>query len=426
MAVRYLHDILISGEENEEKSKAIAYLLGEIRLSAPDYPDDPGPDVIPYFLGLIPTRACNGACVYCDFLGPGEATEKMDYGTATAAIDWMINHLVEIGENKLEVHFFGGEPLFAPDIVSVAVHHARMLADRNGLGLHFEVSTNGLVSDLTTRFVTEHFHAVVLSLDGPEDIQNRQRPMPNGQGSFRQTVRFAEKVSTSSAQLCLRACISQENVNRMPEITEWFCESFQPSLINFENLKSTSNADQAGIWEPDPYQFARQFSSSLDIAEKYGIELIHSSLSTGSPQYSSCPVGKDTLIVSPDGVINSCYLLPSRWEDRGMDLSVGKVVSGNLKVEIEKIRQLRELVRTKPRCSSCFCQWTCAGGCHVDVTYPGSDREYDNYCKQTRILGAIRLLREMNQQDVLQDFLKDDQQLREFSMLGSDKLEDWS
>jgi len=426
MAVQYLFDILISGERDEEKTRAIAYLLDDIRSSPPEYPETPGENVFPYFLGLIPTRTCNGACVYCDFIPPGKDNKNMDYHTATTAIDWMANRMVEINKNELDIHFFGGEPLFTPDIVSVAVHYARMLADRNGLYPHFEVSTSGLVSDRTTRFVTEHIHAVVLSLDGPEDIQDRQRPLPNGKGSFKQTVRFAEKVSSSNAELYLRACISSENVHRMPEITEWFCHSFQPSLINFENLKSTPVSDQAGIREPDPYLFARQFSISLNIAEKFGIELINSSLSTDIPQYSSCPVGKDTLIVSPDGVINSCYLLPSRWEERGLDLSVGKIESGEMHVDLEKIMELRELVKNKPRCSSCFCQWTCAGGCHVDVTYPGSANAYDNYCKQTRILGVIKLLRNLNQHDVLESFLKDDQELKDFSMQESDKLTDWS
>jgi uncharacterized protein len=426
MAVQYLYDILIRGEDDESKTKPIKHLLDEIKSSSPAPPDTLGKDISPYFLGLIPTRACNGACIYCDFIPPDKGNKNMDYPVATAAIDWMAGRIAEIGKQELDIHFFGGEPLFAPDIVSVAVHYARMTADRKGLVPHFEVSTSGLVSDQTTRFVTEHIDAVVLSLDGPEDIQNRQRPLPNGKGSFKKTVRFAEKVSTSNAELCLRTCISNENVERMPEITEWFCQTFQPSLINFERLKSTPGSISKGIREPDPYHFARQFSHSVDIAEKYGIELINSSLSTDIPQYSSCPVGKDTVIVSPDGGVHSCYLLPARWEEKGLDLSVGMIDSGKMNIDMEKMMQLREMVKDKPRCVTCFCRWTCAGGCHVDVTYPGSDRAFDDYCKQTRILGAMRLLRNLDQRDVLQKFLEDDEQIMSFSMRDSDKLRDWS
>jgi uncharacterized protein len=426
MAVQYLFDILIREEKDETKTIAIDHLLDDIVSTAPTYPEDPGENVFPYFLGLIPTRACNGACVYCDFIPAGKENENMEYLHVTTAIDWMVNRMVEANKNELDIHFFGGEPLIRPDIVSVAVHHARMLADIKGLEPHFEVSTNGLVPDRTTRFVMEHMHAVVLSLDGPEDIQDRQRPLPDGKGSFEQTVRFAEKVSFSNAALYLRTCISSENVDRMPEITEWFCRSFQPSLINFENLKNTPVSDQAGLRVPDPYHFARQFSMALDIAERYGIEIINSSLSTDIPQHSSCPVGKDTLIVSPDGVINSCYLLPSRWEERGLDLSVGRIESGKMLVDLEKIKQLRDMVKNKPRCSACFCRWTCAGGCHVDVTYPDSDDAYDDYCKQTRILGVIKLLRELNQHDLLESFLQENQPLMDFAMQESDQLIDWS
>jgi radical SAM protein with 4Fe4S-binding SPASM domain len=211
----------------------------------------------------------------------------------------------------------------------------------------------------------------------------------------------------------------------MPEITEWFCNTFQPSIINFENLKSNRKSEGAGIFEPDPILFARQYYRSLSIAEDYGVELVNSAIISDHPQYSSCPVGKDTLIINPDGMISSCYLFPWRWQEKSLDLSVGIIKGREMKVSHSEIIRLREMVKDKPRCSSCFCRWTCAGGCHVDITYPGSDKVYDNFCKQTRILGIIKILRRLNQNDLLDLFLQNDQQIEYISMRRSDKLQDW-
>ena len=425
-AVQYLYDYLIKKEVNPGKQKAIDFLLKAVQNSAILMPSEPKDNPDPYFLGLIPTRTCNGACLYCGFENDGKSNKKMSYQMIIAAIDWMANRMKQLDKKRLEIHFFGGEPLCAPDIVSVAVHYARMIADQNDLIPYFEISTNGFVYERTTRFITDFFNSVVLSLDGPEDIQNIQRPMRNEQNSFELAVRFAKTVSESNTELFLRACISSANVNRMPDIAEWFCNTIKPSMINFERLKSSKKSEDAGLFEPDPYLFAKQFYRSLQVGDRYGVDIVNSSSVSEIPQFSSCPVGKDTLIVTPEGKINSCYLFPWRWEERGLDLSVGEIKKGIMKISPERMIKLRATVKEKPRCTSCFCKWICAGGCHVDVTYPGSIAFYDNYCKQTRILGVIKLLRKINQHQLLEAFLGDDQQLENFSMQRSDRLVDWT
>jgi uncharacterized protein len=426
ITVLYLTETLYKNNSDYDIQNAIGFLLKDIYETPPHYPEYPSDIPDPYFLGIIPTRTCSGDCIYCDFDTRTKNNKNMDYQTTIAAIDWMANRMEELHKERLEIHFFGGEPLFAPDIVSVAVHYTKMIANKKGLIPLFEVSTNGLVSDETARFVTEHFHTVVLSLDGPEEIHNLQRPMQNRENSFKLAARFAKKVSQSNSILCLRACISTINVDRMSEITEWFCNTFNPSIIDFENLKSNKKSNLTGVHEPDPVLFAIQYNKSLSIAEKYGVELVNSSIISDQPQYSSCPVGKDTLIVTPEGKICSCYLFPWRWEKKGLDLFVGEIKAGEMQVLPDRILHLRETIKEKPRCSSCFCRWTCAGGCHVDVTYPGAGLEYNNFCRQTRILTIIKILRSLNQREILDTFLQDQQQLINFSMRKSDKLKDWS
>lgn len=425
ITVQYLYDILFGNNPDSDKQTALGYLLKHISETSPHYPEDPSDIPDPYFLGIIPTRTCNCNCIYCDFDSGRKSSKKMNYHTAVTAIEWMAGRMKELKKERLEIHFFGGEPLFAPDVVNTAVHYAKTAADEKGLIPLFEVSTNGLVPDEVTRFVIEHFNSVVLSLDGPEEIHNLQRPMRKPGNSFKSAVRFAERVSKSDSRLCLRACISSVNVDRMPEITEWFCDNFNPSTIDFENLKSNQLSERMGIYEPDPCRFAIQFNKSLSLAEKYGVELVNSAIVSDQPQYSSCPVGKDTIIVSPDGVLYSCYLIPERWKEKNMDLSVGELKDGKIRISRERIMYLRKIVKEKPRCTSCFCRWTCAGGCHVDVTFPGSELKYDNYCIQTRILGIIKLLRSLNQQEMLENILIDDQKLKRIYMLTSDKLQDW-
>ena len=83
--------------------------------------------VSPQFLGLVPTRACNLSCVYCGF-GATPRGEQMDLRLAAAAVDWMADYSAREVRRTLDVHFFGGEPFAAPDVVDVAVHRTRASA----------------------------------------------------------------------------------------------------------------------------------------------------------------------------------------------------------------------------------------------------------------------------------------------------------
>jgi uncharacterized protein len=425
LTVNYLYDVLIQKNLSDEKRHPISFILDRIENTPLTYPTHLNDIPDPYFLGLIPTRACNGNCMYCGFV-PDIENEIMNYGTAVRAIDWMVERIKTLKKQKLEIHFFGGEPLFAPDVVTAAVLYAKMTAIKNKLIPHFEISTNGLVNQELSRFVSDHFNSVVLSLDGFKDIHNYQRPMHGKGDSFALAVRFAKEISRSNAELCIRTCISSKNLIQMPEITEWFCQEFIPSSINFEILKPNKKTLESNITVPDPFDFVRQYNSSYEIAEKYGVNLSNSAIGYDSPQFSSCPVGKDTLIVSSDGKISSCYLQQERWEEKGLDLSVGDISLSEMNISERKILDLRKLVEDKPRCASCYMQWTCAGGCHVDTTYPGSDMEYDNYCLQTRILGLVKILRNLNQQSILSNLLADREQLRKIATMKSDKLGDFS
>ncbi|MBM3745607.1 MAG: radical SAM protein, partial [Acidobacteria bacterium] len=157
-----------------------AALEGE---AAPEPRPRQGP-LRPQFLGLIPTRACNLRCVYCGFGAAGASCRQMDPRLAVAAVDWMAEEVARTGGDRLDVHLFGGEPFTAPELVDVVVHRTRAAAAERGLRPRLEATTNGVFSEERARFIGDYFDWVVLSFDGPAEIQDRRRPAPGGQGSF--------------------------------------------------------------------------------------------------------------------------------------------------------------------------------------------------------------------------------------------------
>jgi radical SAM protein with 4Fe4S-binding SPASM domain len=244
-----------------------------------------------------------------------------------------------------------------------------------------------------------------------------------GTGSFEAVKRTAQLLSQSPTELCFRVCVSQESVTQLEQIVQWFCEAFRPSMINVETLQPTLESESAGLKPPDPYDFAIHYVRANRIVEDFGITAVYASAATDTLRHSFCPVGKDTLIVSPDGRVSSCYLPQQEWQKRGLNLDVGWLsADGTMQIDFGAINQLRQMVMEKPRCERCFCRWTCAGGCHVNHSYPGCSLEYDDFCIQTRIITVCSLLDDLGFQQVVDTLLENPTAMEALALQSSDCL----
>jgi len=381
----------------------------------------------PQFLGLITTRACNLSCRYCGFGAQQHPSPAMPLATAVAAVDWMANHATRVGRPTLDIHFFGGEPMMAPEVVEVAVHRARALAAERRLTARFEIATNGVCGPRLADFLGTYMDRVVLSLDGPRDIHDRHRPRDPHRGSFAAVSRTAQRLREAECALCLRACVTADTAPRLAQIARWLCDRYRPAAIDFEPLQPTAPAGDADLAPPDPYVFATSFLEAQRVAADHGVRCVYSAALLAEPRLSFCPVGNDTLIVAPDGSIRGCYLREREWQARGLDLRLGWVgADGTLTLEPSAIERLRGSAVAQPRCARCFCRWSCAGGCHVNRAAPEAAVGGDSFCIQTRLISAAQLLDQLGQTGIAKQLLGDRAAARALAVRPADRLRDWS
>lgn len=379
-------------------------------LCAPP-PSTPSPQtgrINPDFLGLIPTRGCNIGCVYCNFGGPTAEMTKIDPRVAVAAIDWMADTLVREGRHVFRLHFFGGEPFVANDIVDIVVHRTRAVCAQKGLVPFFDASTNGIFNESRAEFIGDYFDSVVLSFDGFRQHHDRNRPGYHGQSTFDAVAETAKRLRDKPIELCLRVCITDESVADLEATTRWMCEEFRPTIINFETLTPGELPSKAGLHVPDPYEFTRQCIKAYRTGRELGVRVVYSAAEFEKKRISFCPVGSDSPIVMLDGTASACYLLPEDKAARGLDLDFAEFLpDGRVQINEDALLRTRQLPLDKPRCDGCFCQWSCAGGCHVNHTYPGCSNEYDDFCLQTRLITASLLLEQMGMPELVDALLDD-------------------
>jgi len=312
--------------------------------------------------------------------------------------------------------------MVAPHVVSAVVHRARLVAAQRRLSTYFEITTNGQFEAKWAAFLGNYSDSVVMSLDGQQEVQDLQRPRESGSGSFDTAHRTASILRDSGAELSLRCCVSQFNVAHMSDIARWFCTEFDPTCISFEVMQPSPRARRNKLSPPGPYHFAAGFLKARLLAAKFGVKVVYAA-DISAPRWSSCPVGKDALIVSPDNAVSGCYLTPDRWQKVGLDLDFGRV-KDLFELDQTAIQSVRSATRKKPRCETCFCRWSCAGGCHVDNTPPGASLEYSDFCRQTRMISWATLLSELIPQRELERVIDDEAMMNSLATRSSDLLTD--
>jgi uncharacterized protein len=164
---------------------------------------------------------CNLRCRYC-FAGTGPfggKREHMSFEVGKKAIDLL---LTESGSRRqLEVDFFGGEPLLNLDVVKQLIDYGRAAAAPLNKEIHFTLTTNGIALEPEVRdFLNEYQVAVVLSLDGRKEVNDRMR----GTGVYDQIVpRFLDLVrSRGGKNYYLRGTFTANNLDFAEDVKHLF------------------------------------------------------------------------------------------------------------------------------------------------------------------------------------------------------------
>jgi uncharacterized protein len=387
-----------------------------------------GPLSRPLFLGLITTRGCNMGCVYCDFAAPKFGQKTMDLSLARNCVDAYLQLVVSAGINHAEIQFFGGEPFFDNKVCELVVPYAREAGNKKGIQVSFEVTTNGLINSKRAAWMANNFERVVLSLDGPAVFQNAQRPVHKEKGSFDVVYRTAEILSRGPTDLFLRVCATTDSTPRLPAIARWMAENLCMSTVCFEALTPSSLSESNGFHPPDPIDFAMNVLEAEDILVEYGIDTQTSGTDIAKLQASFCPLGKDAMIVNPKGELNACYLLEEDWIKEELNLCFGRLSNTQpgipaFEIEIQALEKIRSYAGTQGTlCRNCFCQYHCAGGCHVNHKNIVMASTYDDVCIQTRAVTIGKLLKTIGAMSIYHEWRQSRPSITESTSQANDKF----
>jgi putative peptide-modifying radical SAM enzyme len=336
------------------------------------------------FFHVILTTECNSKCRYCY----GEALEDMGDDSWDAEVDYVLPREMSYDVGVLDrfcrkdvgctLTFYGGEPLLCVDLI-------RRVMDRVRAKL-FMIQTNGLLLDRLEPGYVNHFHTILVSVDGDESLTDFYR----GEGTFRKVVDNLRLIRHNGfeGELIARMTV-MENTDIYKQV-RWLLEN---DVFPFSSVHWQLNA---GFWKNDYARrdFKRWSEESynpgirklaefwVDRMEEKGVVLqlypllgiAQSILSGGKESLLRCGGGWTNYAIQTDGHIIPC---PAMW---GMkDYYLGHISNA------DPLRLNRVFVGEP--CTRCSILGLCGGRClYANFTKRWGPEAYGQVCKTVKNL----------------------------------------
>jgi uncharacterized protein len=350
----------------------------------PDFPKVKIQDFPLSTMVLNVTTGCNLGCSYCykeDLNKPSEA-RRMEYETAVQSVDLLFRE--GHTRDRVNVVFFGGEPLSNLGLIKPVVEYAEAKGEREGKIVDFSLTTNAtLLTPEIVEYLNDHRFGLAISIDGPKAFHDLRRLTVGGKGTYDTVV---EKVKMLLARYDSRPIGARvtmtAGVTDVVAIHEHLKDELGFAEVGFAPVTSGDSE----IFNLNAAELADVFAGLKKLGVKYleaaledrnnGFSNMHqlmTDLYEGTKKALPCGAGVGLLAVDHEGGLNLCHRFT------GSDVpTYGNVATGIDKVNLGKfIEEAAE--REGTGCATCRIRNLCAGGCYHEAYARYEDPQHPTY-----------------------------------------------
>ncbi|MCG7851167.1 MAG: radical SAM protein [Methanosarcinaceae archaeon] len=258
---------------------------------------------------LCITQRCNLACRYC-YIGKKNAV--MPFEVAMNIVRFMYENTP--ADEKIEVGFFGGEPLLEFDLISKITENIKENPRYDPNRVIISLVTNGtLFSREIARFIETNDITLCVSCDGPHYVQDVSRCYADGGGSSKNVTKNIRAFMKFVPYVLVNAVYGPETLKFLPETVVYL------SSLGLKQIYI--NPDYTAPWTlRDVDRLKEVYSQVGDIYAKFQlaqdphfISLIDSKIAVilrgGYNPQERCRMGRGEFGFAPSGNVYPCERL---------------------------------------------------------------------------------------------------------------------
>ena len=370
--------------------EAVKFLTNIHFFSKPQPPAKPRQSIDTAVLLL--TNRCQLKCRYCYAASAHINPETLKIATAMSVVDQVVHLTQQRGEKDFVVDFHGGgEPTLEWELLKQCIEYARS----KPLTPSFQLTSNLIWSKAQAEYVIGNIDHLSVSMDGTPATQDANRPLLSGSGSAQIILENLKRMDDSHYSYGIRLTATEPGENLSANIG-FILENTSCRNIQVEPAFRPANG---GASQKTTRAFEQFTQAYMQVVQKIKPAQASVQFSGSDPTMVRplfCNALSRALIVNPQDDLVSCYEISYRDHPLAPLSTIGRVINQKVSVDRNKKSRLMKLMDERLEdCNTCFCRWSCAGGCYARTFTNDSNGHlnFGEYCHMIQQLTRDALLR---------------------------------
>ncbi len=311
------------------------------------------------YLTIAPTLDCNFACPYCY---ENRRKGKMGQDVQDATLQFIKNAVLK-GTRKLDISWYGGEPLLYPEIVESLSRKINTIAQKNDCLVSMHMVTNGylLTPDLIDMLDDIGVTRIQITLDGSGKYHDVRRPLRNGKGTFDKIMENLNLFADSPIEVMVRMNVDNQNQKDFMILKNMILALDNPNIKLYTSPVEDINKDKVN--QVSDFMTTEEFDNfTLKACEEGGLE--EEDFSVMDDRFCFCTAETENCYVIDDrGDVYKCWDEVGRIEHRCFNI---------LEPESTNYMVIAKYLIWDPfeneKCKDCVYLPLCFGGCKFQRT----------------------------------------------------------
>lgn len=334
---------------------------------------------------LILTNNCNLRCSYCfleNNINCPANRSNMTEDVALCALKKYEEHLKTKKISEGTLLLYGGEPLLNKKILRTITNFCK----NSRIKFNLNLVTNGtLLTDSMIDFLKENDIKISISIDGPEDITNKNRKFRNSSvGVYNDVIDKIKKLQKKKVNFGLSLVITDYFLENQDKVLNWILKNHNGSifynLFHFDkpNKNIPDFSKKSAKFITNSYNY---FINSNEKIYDTRIQRQINSYVKNNFIFSDCAaIGFKQLTILPNGDLCVCHGDSSNKKNH-----IGNIFTFDFS-KIPEIEQYNfwkyKSTLYNQKCLNCEALFICGGGCahHAEATTNDRNNIDESYC----------------------------------------------